>query len=304
MTVPPDERRWTGTGTRREAYAARDWTVLGAVSLIWGSSFLFIAVGLDAFDPRVIAAARIVFGIAALAVVPSARRAIRRVDLGPITLVGVAGVAAPALLFAVAEQTVSSAVTGMLVSATPLASVLVASVANRRLPGRIQGWGLAVGTVGVAMLAFPNLSGATASPSGVAMILAAVFGYGLANNLYPPLHARYGALAVMLWAQVVAGILLLPLGIAGLPHSTFEVVPFLAVLALGIFGTGLARAMHVALVARVGPERGTVAAYTIPVIALVLGVWLRDEVVGAVEIAGVVVALFGGWLLSRRDRRS
>ena len=74
-----------------------------------------------------------------------------------------------------------------------------------------------------------------------------------------------------------------------------------AIVVLGVFGTGLARAMHVALVGRVGPSRGAIAGYTIPVIALSLGVLVRNESVRPIQVAAVGIAVAGAWLVSRRE---
>ncbi len=135
------------------------------------------------------------------------------------------------------------------------------------------------------------------------MVLLAVFSYGFGNNLYPPLQQRYGAMAVMMWAQVAAALLLTPLGVPGLRYSTLEWKPVLAVVMLGVFGSGIARAMHVSLVGRVGPARGAIAGYTIPVVALALGVLVRNETVELIQVAGVAIAVAGAWLVSRRETR-
>lgn len=291
----------TGDGTRSAAYGAVDWAYFGSTSLIWGASFLFIAEGLESLDPRVIAWARLVLGATTLALFPRARRRIEPDDRGRIVLVGLASAALPAILFAWAEQSVSSALAGMLVSATPITTVAIAVLLTRVWPAGPQRWGLLVGFGGVVLLTVPNLTGSSAAPAGVAMVIVAVFAYGLGNNLYPPLQQRYGALAVMMWAQIAAALIMTPLGATGISSSRLELLPVLAVLALGVFGTGLARGMHVALIGRVGAARGAIAGYTIPIVALLLGVLVRDETVEPIQVVAVGIAVVGAWLVSRRD---
>jgi drug/metabolite transporter (DMT)-like permease len=291
----------TGQGTSTAAYAGIDWLVLVATSLIWGASFLLIAEALESLDPRVVAWTRLVLGAGVLVLFSRARRRIEPVDRPQILLVGIASAGLPAILFAVAEQSVSSAVAGMLVSATPIATVVVAVALTRVWPRGPQRWGLVIGFAGVVLMALPNLSGSAAAPMGIAMVLLAVFSYGLGNNMYPPLQQKYGAMAVMMWAQAAAAVLMTPLGLTGLSSSAWELLPVMAVVVLGVFGTGLARAMHVALVGRVGPSRGAVAGYTIPVIALALGVLVRNESVRPIQVVAVVIAVAGAWLVSRRE---
>lgn len=294
----------TGAGSTTDAYSTIDWLTLGATSLIWGGSFLFIAEGLESLDPRVIAWTRLLLGAGVLSLFARARRHIEPQDRGRIMVVGVVSAGLPAILFAWAEQTVSSAVAGMLVSATPLATVVIAVLLTRQWPRGTQRWGLLVGFIGVLLMAMPDLGGADAAPVGIVLIIVSVFSYGLGNNMYPPLQQKYGALAVMMWAQTAAAVLMTPLGITGITSSRLQLLPVLAVAVLGVFGTGLARAMHVSLVGRVGPSRGAIAGYTIPVIALLLGVLVRDETVEAIQVAAVAVAVGGAWLVSRRESES
>jgi drug/metabolite transporter (DMT)-like permease len=117
-----------------------------------------------------------------------------------------------------------------------------------------------------------------------------------------PLQHRYGTLAVVWRAQTVAIVLTAPYGIVGLWSSSFEAKPVAAVVALGAFGTGLAFLAAGTLIGRVGATRGSVLAYIIPVVSLVLGVVLRDEHVEALAIAGLGFVLVGAWLTSRAGR--
>ncbi|HEX8135806.1 MAG TPA: EamA/RhaT family transporter, partial [Actinomycetes bacterium] len=77
-----------GSGSRTEAFGAQEWLLLSGVALIWGSSFLFIDIGLEAFRPGVVALARLGLGVAALALFPAARRPVDRADLPRVALLG------------------------------------------------------------------------------------------------------------------------------------------------------------------------------------------------------------------------
>jgi drug/metabolite transporter (DMT)-like permease len=59
--------------------------------------------------------------------------------------------------------------------------------------------------------------------------------------------------------------------------------------------------MHMTLIGRVGPNRGAIAGYSIPVIALILGVVFLDETVELVQLGGVVLVLAGSYLVSRKE---
>lgn len=64
-------------GSRVEAFGPLEWSLLAGISLMWGSSFLFIAIGVESFEPGVVAFARLALGAATLAFVPRARRSNR-----------------------------------------------------------------------------------------------------------------------------------------------------------------------------------------------------------------------------------
>ena len=292
----------TNVGSRPAAYGPAEWGLTGVVGLIWGSAFLWIAIGVDALSPGVVALARVVLGAAALATFTRARRTIDRDDWGRLAAVALFGNAAPALLFAVAETELDSAVAGMLTSVAPLMSLAVASIMLRRLPGAFQAVGITLGFGGIVLMTLPSLGGADAAPTGVALVLLAVLGYGISGNLLVPLQQRYGGPAVTLWALIGSSVLLLPFGIAGWGDSEFTAASMLAVLILGVLGTGIARSLSATLAGRVGAARMSTTTYLIPVTAIVLGVVFRDETVSWIALLGVLVVLSGAFLATRAEK--
>lgn len=66
----------TADGASTEAFEATDWALTIMVSLIWGSSFLWIAIGLDSLTPSSVAFGRLALGAAALGLLPAARRTV------------------------------------------------------------------------------------------------------------------------------------------------------------------------------------------------------------------------------------
>lgn len=302
--APPRQRlAVTSTGTNQESFEALDWSLLTFTALVWGSSFLFIDIGLDAFSPSVVAFARLALGATTLAIFPRARRSVDRADLPRIALLGLVWMGAPLLLFPLAQQHVDSSVAGMINGATPLTTAIVAALVLRRAPARWQAAGLVIGFVGVLAISWPNVQGADASLRGVGLLLLAVCLYGVAFNLAVPLQQRYGSLPVLLRAQLVAALVVAPFAGVGIADSTWAVPSGLAMIALGVLGTGLAFPAMTTLVGRVGGPRGSVATYLVPVIAIVLGVAVRSEEVAPIALAGTALVLIGAWLTSRRETR-
>ncbi len=287
-----------------DAFGAKEWGLLAGIAAIWGSSFLWMDIGLDSLQPGVIVMVRVLLGTAALSVFPRARKPVPRADLPRIAFLGLVWIGIPLSLIPIAQQWVDSSVAGMLNGAMPLTAAAWATVLLGRWPGRIQIVGLAVGFVGVVAISWPELTAARSTATGAVLIIGAIVLYGLAANLAVPLQQRYGALPVLLRAQIAALLVVVPFGVAQLPGSEWSTGPALAMLPLGILSTGLAFVMMANLVGRVGGTRGSVPIYLIPVVAIVLGVALRDESVALVALMGTLLVLAGAWLTSRRDRRS
>jgi drug/metabolite transporter (DMT)-like permease len=293
----------TAEGTRREAFGPTEWALLAAIAAMWGSSFVWIAIGLDSFEPGLIALLRLGLGAAAIALTPRSRTPIDRADWPRIGLLGLVWMAAPLVLFPLAQDLgVSSALNGMINGAMPLFAALVAAILLRRMPGPAQLAGLAIGFGGIVLIAVPSAGQAAGTALGIGMALFATVLYGLAANVAVPLQQKYGALPVVFRAQLVAVVLVAPFGLAQVPGSTFSWPSLLAMVILGVFGTGLAFIAMAVLVGRAGATRGAVAIYFIPVVALLLGVTLRDETVPLISVLGVALVLAGAWLTSRRER--
>jgi drug/metabolite transporter (DMT)-like permease len=291
----------TSAGTHHDAFETVDWALLGGTAIVWGASFLFIDIGLDAFAPPVVALARLALGAATLATFRRARRPVERRDLPRVALLGLVWMGAPLLLFPLAQQHVDSSVAGMINGAAPLFTALVAAVLLRRLPGRWQRAGLAIGLLGVVAIGLPSVRGADASPYGVGLLLLAVVLYGVAFNLAVPLQQRYGSMPVLVRAQLVAAVVVAPFAAAGVTDSTWSWSSALAMVALGVLGTGLAFPAMTTLVGRVGGPRGSVSIYLVPVIAIVLGVLVRGERVAPLALVGTALVIAGAWLTSRRE---
>lgn len=292
----------TTTSANTGAFTPADWGRFLAVSLIWGSSFLLIAESLEALRPGLVTWVRVGLGAVVLQVLPGPRSKIDREDRVRMVLLSMLWVGVPFTLFPLAQQHVSSAVTGMLNGGVPVIAALVAALLLRTPPGRNQLIGVGIGLAGVLAVSASQLDGADGAMLGVALALAATVCYGFAVNIAPPLQQRYGSVALMRAMLALATLWTAPYGLASVPDSEFVVQPVLAVVVLGAVGTGLAFLIMAGLVGSVGATRSAMTTYLIPVVAMALGVAVRGDEVVPLAGAGVVLVLIGAWFASRRDR--
>jgi drug/metabolite transporter (DMT)-like permease len=273
-----------------------DWALLVVPGVIWGASFLFIAEGLEAVAPNGVTFTRIAIGFLTLSLFPSARKPVARADWAGTAALGVLWLAFPLSMFPFAEQHVSSALTGMLNGATPLFVAAVASLLASQLPERGIIVGLVVGFGGAVVMALPAMGGGS-SAFGVGLIMAALLSYGIALNIARPLQQRNGAVPVMWRALGVALIITAPLGLRDMVNGDWSWRPALAMLCLGAGGTAIANILTATAAGRLGATKASATAFLIPVVALILGVLVRDVRVTTVSLIGAAICLFGAFII-------
>ncbi len=291
----------TSSGTNREAFTPLDWTLFISIGLIWGSSFLLMDIGLEAFHPGLITWMRVGLGAAVLSLLPRARRRIEPYDRPRLIALSFVWVAIPFTLFPIAQQYINSAVAGMLNGAMPIFAAVIATLLLRKTPHGAVLIGLILGFVGVAAISLSSGAEGSSEALGVALVLLATLCYGLAVNIAAPITQQYGSLAVNAQMLAYATIWTAPFGVTGLLQSSFAWNSFLAILVAGAVGTGLAFVIMGSLVSRVGSTRSSFITYMIPVVALVLGVVFRNDHVTAASLIGVVLVIVGALLASRRE---
>jgi drug/metabolite transporter (DMT)-like permease len=268
---------------------------------MWGSSFLLIAIGVDHLAPSVVAAGRLVFGIAVLVLFARARVLMPRAEWPRVAFLGVVWMGAPFILFPIAQQWVDSSLAGVVNSSLPIFAATIAAFLLHKAPRPLVATGLIIGFIGVLVVSGPTVSGGGREALGVALLLAAVISYGVAISAAIPLQQRYGSLATVLHMLVAGLIVVAPFALVGLPDSEPDLGSIAAVAALGVFGTGLAFVFYTTVLGRIGATRSSVVTYFFPVIAIVLGAVFRDEKITLIMIAGAVLILFGAWLSGRSE---
>jgi drug/metabolite transporter (DMT)-like permease len=285
-----------------DRFTTADWSLFVSVAAIWGASFLFIDIGLDALPPGVITLLRVGLGALALTVLPLPRQhmKLQRDDRLRVVTLSVVWVAIPFTLFPIAEQHISSAVTGLLNGGTPIFAAIFAMVLLGQPTRGAQLLGIAVGFVGVVLVSLPSIGDGSSEAFGVALVVLATVCYGFALNLAGPLQQRYGSVNLMAKVLALATIWTAPYGLWQVGDAEWELGPVAAVVVLGVVGTGIAFALMGTLVGRVGSTRASFITYLIPVVALALGVAFRGDEVFALELVGVAFVIGGAFLASRR----
>ena len=286
---------------QESSFAPLDWGLLIGPAVIWGGSFLFMAIGLDAFEPGVVTLLRVLFGLLALVFLPAARTTIDRADRPKLVLLGFTWMAFPLTLFPIAQQWIDSSLAGMLNAAMPLLTAVISWLVFRTPTGPRRLVGVTIGMSGILLIGIPEASTAGTNALGVGLVVIAVSSYGVAVNIAGPLQQKYGSVPVITRALAAALVFTAPYGLWGVADSTFAWDSLIACFVVGAGGTGLAFVMAATLTGRVGPVRTSLITYVVPIISIVLGVIFRDETVTAFAIVGTAIVLFGAWWSSRPE---
>jgi len=288
-------------GTNREAFGPLEWGLFATAGLGFGSAFVFIALALDSLSPGIITFIRAAAGALAILVFPQARSPIARADRWRIVLLSLVLVVLPLTLIPISLQWIDSALVGMLGGAMPIMATIISSLLLRSAPRRNQAYGVALGFLGVILVSVPSMGQGSAAIAGIGLVLIGTGCYAFALNLAAPLQRKYGSPTIMARCLLVGALITAPYSWLARGDSVFDWGAVLAIVFVGAFSTGLASVALGSLIGRAGAARASIVAYLVPVIAVLLGVLIRDESVSLVESAGIATILMGAWLTSRTE---
>ncbi len=282
--------------------------LLLVVGAIWGSSYLFIRVGVRDLSPAALIDLRLLCAAPALVAFAWRRfgaHALRSAWREGIVL-GVLNAAVPFTLIAWGEKYVDSGTAAVANASVPIFLALLAFffVPSERSTG-LRLAGILLGLVGVAVLAGVHPQGGWHGVAGTGAIVLASISYAAAN-LYAGRRIAVGGPVLAANAMAVGFVLLLPLALATLPAQTPGWKSVGSGVALGLLGTALAQILAYRMILLFGSARAVLVAYLLPGFALVYGSAFLGEPLTVQKLAGLAlvtggVALGSGALrLSRR----
>jgi len=272
------------------------------LALVWGCSFWWIDVALGSFSPLAVAFGRLVIGTVALLLIAGVTRTRLPHDLriwGHLVVLGLLFNSVPFVLFAYAETHVSSALAGILNSLTPIATLSISTYVFRIGPPSTRVLiGLALGMAGVLVVAGAWNGFGHSQLAGIGACVLAVASFGVAFSYSPRFLAARGEPVALAAGQVICGAaLLLPLVLAfGRTGKAINLDPVLALIALGVLGTGVAYVLNFDVARHASPTVASSVTYLIPVVTVAAGDAFLGEAITWYEPVGAVVILLGAAL--------
>jgi drug/metabolite transporter (DMT)-like permease len=305
---------------------ALTWARFVSLALIWGSSFLFIKIGLDeGLPPLTLVAYRLGIATLFLAVlvrltggrVPRSADALRR-----LAILALLNVAIPFVLITWGTQYIPSAVTSIFNATVPLFTIVIAAFVLHDEPITLNRLaGLAIGFVGAVLLASPNLGVGGSGDTGSALLGELAVAGGSLAYAVASVYARHRItgrplvddprtgpraptpVEIALPQVAIAGVLILMLTLAferpaeGVIRVPGSPAAWLSVAWLGVLGSGVAYLLYFRLIRSWGATRTMLVTYVMPVVGIALGVIVLSEELHPAEIVGAVL-IIGGLVLA------
>jgi drug/metabolite transporter (DMT)-like permease len=278
------------------AVSRRSWLLLGVLSALWGSSYLFIKVALeDDMSPTLIVCVRT--ALAALVLLPVAARAGAlgglRANRRAILVLAVVQMGGPLLLIAAGERHIASSLTGILVAAAP---IFTFALEGEERASRTSLAGVAIGIAGVAMLLGVDVQGGFEAVAGGLMVVLAAFGYGVSAWYVKRRVHDVQPVAMVGATALTVALLMAPFAAISAPSHLPDLEATGSLLALGFLCTGLAFVIFYSLVASDGPAKASLVGYLAPGFSIVYGITLLDERFTVFTLVGLVLITTGSWL--------
>lgn len=283
------------------------WPILIALSLMWGSSFILMKRGLEAFSSEQVAALRIT--LAYVFLLPFLVR-YYRIDLKKywkgLLGMGVFGNLVPAFLFTKAETGISSSLTGMLNALTPIFTVIIGWIAFGSRTNIFQLAGIITGFGGALLLLYNDDAGQPNHAGFAMLVVTATLCYAVSVNIIKKYLSDIGSTRATVWAFMFTG----PPAMIYLFSTDFmdvvnkhplamQAIGYTAI--LGIAGSALAVIAFNELIKLSGPVFASTTTYLIPIVAVGWG-FAEGEQVSWLQLTAVVVILAAVWLINVQRR--
>ena len=288
------------TSSPTTAGSRLDWTLFAILGFMWGSSYLFIRIGVEeGLRPLTLVMLRLLFGaILLIGVVVVARQPIPREarTYGHLVVMAILNIVTPFWLITYGEQTVESSLASILHASVPLFTIVIAALFLHDEPITVNRLvGLALGFVGVVVLTGGSMAGAANGGLGELALIGSSLSYAAGNvytrrnvrGLQPMTMAVFQVTIALVIVTVLAFLLENPL------RATITPTAALSVVWLGLLGSGMAYLLFFRIHTRWGATRSSLVAYLLPVWGIVLGALVLNETIDERVLLGTVLVVGG-----------
>ena len=283
------------SGASQRRMGGAEWGMLGMLSLVWGGSFFFYKVLVQALPPFTVVLGRMAIAALALNLWLLARR--ERLPLDPklwagLVVAGVLNNALPFSCFAFSEVRITSGLAAILNATTPLFGMLVGAALRTGAPlTPARGVAVLLGLMGVVVLVGPSaLRGGGDLLSELACLLASMsYGFG---GFYARRFSWMGPLKLAAGQTTAAALVMLPIAALADHFWTLarpDVSTWGALLGIGLLSTAFAYLLFFRILEKAEPTDLMLVTFLVPISALILGLLFLHEPVRPQAFAGMAL---------------
>lgn len=283
------------------------WSLLIILSTVWGSSFILMKRGLDAFSFEQVAALRLFLAFIFLAIIGRKfYTALPKNKLWALFLTGIIGNGIPAFLFTKSETFLDSGLVGILNVLTPLFTLFIGLFFFKMKVKPINYLGIVIGLAGAIYLLLPDIQELNEKVLLYSlMVIGATFCYGLSTHIIKSYLQKLSALQVTTLAFTFigpwAGVYLFSgnfIEVMQTHPKAWNSLGYTAILA--IIGSAICVIVFNKLLKMTGALFATSCTYIIPIVAILWGV-LDNEIITSHHITGFLIILAGVYLINKRN---
>ena len=284
----------------------KKWGTLVILSLIWGSSYILIKKGLTGLTPIQLGSLRVI--VTTIIIAPIGYQKIKHIPrqkMKWVALSAFVGSFFPAYLFAFAETEISSSITAVIVSLTPLFTLLISVFVFGEELLKKQVLGVLIGFTGIIVLINNELFSSSFNILYIIFIVLAAFCYAVNANVLKYKLSNIPALGIVfmsfLFMFIPAFIILC---FSDFPFSDFASDPLIIesiiyIVILALFGTAIAKVLYIKLLAISTPVFSVSTTYLMPVVAIFWGL-LDGEEFKLTQFTGTAIILLGVYLVTKK----
>lgn len=286
----------------------KKWILFGLLVITWGSSFILMKRGLDAYSSKQVIAIRVFSAF--IVVLPFINKYYNKYILShwkPLLVFGLLGILIPGFLFVEAQKGINSATISIINAMVPLFTMIIVVSFYKEKASLLNVIGILIGFVGASSLILINKTGGlggNASYMLYALLAAVCNGVAVVNMKYYLI--KVNSVAATVWALVFIG----PIATIYLFNTSFisvltthplGVSSFVYICLLGVISTTISMILFNMLLKLSGPVFAASVTYLVPSVAIFWGVF-DGESIGIIHLISISSILFGVYLVNKKKR--
>lgn len=286
------------------------YSALILLSIIWGTSFLFIKILLEDIGPAAIVFGRCLYGFITLMVIAFIQRKkipIMKLPLKKLIIIGFLNNALPWLLISTGQMKIPSSLASILNATTPIWTLIIGSLLFATTLRKTQWIGIAFGFFGIFIISDFQLGELSGHFSGVLFMLGAAICYGMGTHLTKKYLADVSTLHISLFTLLSATIISFVILMFSAPESLVafkEIHIILPFIGLGSLGSGFAYLLYYFLVKDGSPEFASLVTYLVPASAILWGAFILGEEIHLSMLLGLLVIFAGVYITSMKEKQT